>query len=261
MDPTLSIAVRAAREAGKLIARSSDRLSQDMIFEKSANNYSTSVDQAAEAAIIKVISQAYPDHSFLAEEGGLLQNANPDALWIIDPLDGTTNFIHGLPNYVVSIAFQFKGVLEYGVIYHPLTQDLFTAGRGKGAQLNDTRIRVSQHTKFEGALISAGLPRPANYLKTYLEFNQKLQGRVAGIRRSGASALDLAYVAAGKLDLFWCIDSKIWDIAAGAVLIKEAGGVIGYPDATDTLENGHIVAGNSKIVKSAVELLRPCLPR
>lgn len=261
IDPTLNIAIRAAREAGKVITRALDRFSSVSVAEKGHNNFVTEVDRAAEMAIIETIQEAHPTHSFLAEESGRIDNQNREAVWIIDPLDGTTNFIHGLPNYVVSIAFQFRGVLEYGVIYHPITQDLYVAAKGQGAMLNDKRIRVSKHAKMDGALISIGLPRPKEYLETYLELNRALHGQVAGIRRSGSTALDLAWVASGALDMFWNVDSQIWDIAAGVLLVKEAGGLVTNPrGGEDISKDGHLIAANPKILKATLSLIHPHLP-
>ena len=262
MDALLNIAIKAAREAGKVIARAADHPKSLSVSTKGHNDFVTEVDHAAEAAIMQVISEAHPHHSFLTEESGQIEQANTDAVWIIDPLDGTTNFIHGLPHYVVSIGFRFKGVMEYGVIYHPLTQDLFVAARGQGAQLNGKRIRVSSQSKTDGALISIGLPRPAEYLPVYLALNQSLHGQIAGIRRSGATALDLAYVAAGMLDFFWNIDSKIWDIAAGALLVKEAGGIVTDHKGGEAFwEHGNIIAGSPKLVKSMLPLIHQHLPK
>ncbi len=262
MDATLNIAIKAAREAGKIIARAADHPKSLTVTEKGHNNFVTEIDQAAEAAIMQVISEAYPTHSFLTEESGQIDQSNTDAVWIIDPLDGTTNFIHGLPNYVVSIAFRFKGVVEYGVIYHPLTQDLFVAARGQGAQLNGKRIRVSSQTKFDGALVSIGLPRPIEYLPAYIGLNQAFHGQIAGIRRCGATALELAYIAAGMLDIFWNIDSKIWDIAAGALLVKEAGGIVtDIHGGEGYWEHGNIIAGAPKMIKPMLQLLHQHLPK
>jgi myo-inositol-1(or 4)-monophosphatase len=262
MDATLAIAIKAARAAGKIIARAADHPKSLTVSEKGHNDFVTEIDGAAETAIMQVISEAHPTHSFLTEESGQIDHANTDAVWIIDPLDGTTNFIHGLPNYVVSIGFRFKGIMEYGVIYHPLTQDLFVAARGQGAQLNGKRIRVSTQTKLDGALISVGLPRPIEYLPAYLALNQAFHGQIAGIRRSGATALDLAYVAAGMLDFFWNIDSKIWDIAAGVLLVKEAGGIItDHRGGEEYWDHGNIIAGAPKLIKPALQLIHQHLPK
>jgi myo-inositol-1(or 4)-monophosphatase len=253
----VNIAVRAARKAGDTITRSLDKMGSINITKKGPNDFVTEVDKAAEEAIIYTISKAYPDHSFLSEEAGEIINKDPDSIWIIDPLDGTTNFIHGLPQYCVSIAFQKNGIIEHGVIYHPLTQDLFTASRGQGAQLNGKKIRVSKQAKLEGALISANLPRDSKYLDGYCKAMTELHDKVAGVRRSGSTALDLAYLAAGYIDAFWTTHLQPWDMAAAILLIREAGGIVtDLEGGVNFMERRNLIAANPKLIKSVVQLIR-----
>jgi len=257
MHSMVNIAVRAARKAGDVITRSLDKMGSLNITEKGPNDFVTEVDKAAEEAILYTISKAYPDHSFLTEESGEIINKDVDSVWIIDPLDGTTNFIHGLPQYCVSIAFQQNGVIEHGVIYHPLTQDLFTASRGQGAQLNGKRIRVSKHAKLEGALVCANLPRDSQYLEQYCHSMTQLHDKVAGIRKTGSTALDLAYLSAGYIDAFWTTSLQPWDMAAGSLLIREAGGMITDLDGgVDYMDKRNLVAANPKLLKSVLQLIR-----
>jgi myo-inositol-1(or 4)-monophosphatase len=253
----VNIAVRAARKAGDVITRSLDKMSSLNITQKGPNDFVTEVDKAAEEAILYTISKAYPDHSFLTEESGEILNKDSNSVWIIDPLDGTTNFIHGLPQYCVSIAFQQNGVIEHGVIYHPLTQDLFTASRGHGAQLNGKRIRVSKQTKLEGSLISANLPREPEYMESYCRWMREIHDKVAGVRRSGSTALDLAYLAAGYIDAFWTTQLQSWDMAAGSLLIREAGGVVtDLEGGVNFMERRNLVAANPKLLKPVLQLIR-----
>lgn len=257
MHSMVNIAVRAARKAGETITRSLDKMGSINITAKGPNDYVTEVDKAAEEAILYTIGKAYPDHSYLTEETGEILNKDPDSVWIIDPLDGTTNFIHGLPQYVVSIAFQHKGVIKHGVIYHPLTQDLFTATKGQGAQLNGKRIRVSKQAKFEGSLVCANLPRDAKYLADYTKWMTELHDKVAGIRKTGSTALDLAYLAAGYIDAFWTTSHQPWDIAAGALIVREAGGMVTDLDGgVNFMEKGNLIASNPKLIKSVLQLVR-----
>ena len=225
MHPIINIAVRAARRAGDVIIRSIDRLDTLNVTAKGKNDFVSDVDVRAESEIINVIRKAYPNHGFLAEEGG--GDAGGEYLWIIDPLDGTTNYLHGLPQYAVSIALQQHGKLEHAVIYDPIRQELFTASRGQGAQLNDRRLRVSRAKGLEGTLIGTGFPfRAEQHIDAYLGTFKALFQKAADIRRPGSAALDLAYVAAGRLDGFWEIGLSPWDMAAGALLIREAGGLV-----------------------------------
>ncbi|HKJ10140.1 MAG TPA: inositol-1-monophosphatase [Gammaproteobacteria bacterium] len=260
MHPMLNIAVRAARTAGDLIVRHLDRVDQLTVKSKHRNDFVTEVDRQAEQAIIRVLRKAYPDHGILAEESGT--QAGDDYCWIIDPLDGTTNFLHGFPQFAVSIALRHQGRLEQGVVYDPLRQELFTATRGSGAQLNNRRIRVGRLTGLEGALLGTGFPfKMQEYLDAYLAMFRTLFMDTAGIRRAGAAALDLAYVAAGRLDGFWEIGLKPWDMAAGALLIQEAGGIVGdFTGGHAFMDSGNVVAGNPKVFAAVIRAIRPHLP-
>ncbi len=259
MQPMLNTAVRAARAAGDLIVRYLDRLDQLTVANKDRNDYVSEVDRQAEDTIIRILHRAYPGHGFLAEESGIQEG--DDYQWIIDPLDGTTNFLHGFPQFAVSIALMHKGRLELGVVYDPLRQELYTALRGSGARLNDRRIRVAQRPSLEGALLGTGFPyKHHKYLEPYLGMFRDLLMETSGIRRPGSAALDLAYLAAGRIDGFWEIDLNIWDIAAGVVLIQEAGGIVGdLSGGHDFLKTGNIVAGNPKVFAALVRKIRPHL--
>lgn len=261
MHPMLNIAVRAARQAGNLIARSAEHVDRLSITSKAPNDFVTDVDRLAEQEIIRVIHKAYPDHAILAEESGT-QRQGAEYQWIIDPLDGTTNFLHGFPQFAVSIALQYKGRTEQAVVYDPVSQELYTASRGSGAQLNGRRIRVSPRRSLEGALLGTGFPfRQKHLLPAYLNTFTALLEEVADIRRAGSAALDLAYVAAGRLDGFWEFGLSSWDMAAGALLIQEAGGVVtDFAGGENYLETGNIVAGNIKLHPVILRKLRPHLP-
>lgn len=255
----LNIAVRAARNAGEIIVRSMNRLESLQIHSKGRNDFVTEVDRAAEAEIIGHIRKHYPKHSFLAEESGEIEGGDPDTIWIIDPLDGTTNFLHGFPVFSVSIACQIRGKLEHAVVYDPMRQELFTATRGSGAHLDQHRMRVSKQRSLEGALISTGFPYRANmqHIDAYLGMMRAVMEHTAGIRRPGSAALDLAYVAAGRTDAFWEIGLKPWDTAAGTLLIQEAGGRVGTLTGTPYLQGGNVIAGSPKAYEALVELLAP----
>ncbi|MGB5607487.1 MAG: inositol-1-monophosphatase [Gammaproteobacteria bacterium] len=257
MQPMLNMAVRAARSAGNVIIRNLGRLDSLNVHTKSRNDFVTDVDRQAEREIIGILHKAYPDHGFLAEESG--KQGSGDYQWIIDPLDGTTNFLHGFPQFAVSIALRHKGRLEQGVVYDPLRQELFTASRGDGAHLNDRRIRVTNRKSLDGALLGTGFPFKAQqHLDTYLAMFRTLFPQSAGIRRAGSAALDLAYVASGRLDGFWEIGLNIWDMAAGVLLIQEAGGLSGdLLGGHDYLESGHLVAANPKLFAEILKAIRP----
>jgi len=257
MHPTLNIAVRAARSAGNVIIRNLGRLDSLAIHTKDRNDFVTEVDQKAEQEIIYTLRKAFPDHGILAEESGLREG--DDYQWIIDPLDGTTNFLHGFPQFAVSIALRHKGRLEHGVVYDPLRQELFTASRGAGAMLNDRRIRVTKRKSLDGALLGTGFPFKAQqHLETYLDMFRALFPNTAGIRRPGSAALDLAYVATGRLDGFWEIGLNIWDMAAGVLLIQEAGGLSSdFLGGHSYLENGNLVAGSPKVFTDILKTIRP----
>lgn len=257
MHPMLGIAVKAARRAGAIINRAARDVDLLAVTRKHPSDFVTDVDHAAERAIIEVLRRAYPDHAILAEESGASAGSEgrSEYTWIIDPLDGTTNFIHGFPQYAVSIALRYKDVLTHAVIYDPSKNELFTATRGRGAYLNERRIRVSKRAHLGDALIGTGFPyRELTSLEEYLAMFREITKCTAGIRRAGAAALDIAYVAAGRLDGFWEMGLSPWDMAAGALLVQEAGGLVGdFHGEPGYLESGRIVCGNPKIF---VQLLR-----
>lgn len=261
MEPILNIAVKAARKAGSVIVRSIGRLDSLDVTTKGPNDFVSEVDRQAEAEIIKILRRAYPSHGIMAEEGGNVEGQD-DFVWIIDPLDGTTNYLHGFPQYAVSIALKHKNRLECGVIYDPLRQELFTAARGTGAQLNDRRIRVSKSKSLDGALLGTGFPfRELGHLDAYIETFRALISKTAGVRRAGAATLDLAYVACGRLDGFWEFGLKPWDMAAGVLLIKEAGGIASdLAGGNDFLTTGNIIAANPKMLKAMLQVIQPLLP-
>ncbi|MGR9088826.1 MAG: inositol monophosphatase family protein [Gammaproteobacteria bacterium] len=257
MQPMLNIAVRAARSAGDLILRSTDNIGQLHVDQKGKNDYASEIDRKAEREIINAIRAAYPDHSILAEESGA--HTGNEFVWIIDPLDGTTNFLHGFPQYSVSIALKYRNKLEIGVVYDPLRDELFTAKRGGGAMLNNRRIRVTQQSSLKGALIGTGFPfKTDQHLDAYVGMFKALTTDSAGIRRAGSAALDLAYVAAGRLDGFWEIGIMEWDMAAGILLIKEAGGVVTDFSFNDRyVESGNIIAASPKMHQIMYQLIEP----
>ncbi len=253
----LNIAVRAARSAGDLILRSVDNVGRLHIDQKGKNDYASEVDRMAEREIISIIKTAFPEHAILAEESG--EHKGNEFIWVIDPLDGTTNFLHGFPQYAVSIALKRKGRLELGVVYDPLRDELFTAKRGGGAMLNNRRIRVTNQSSLKGALIGTGFPfKTDKHLDAYMGMFRALTTECAGIRRAGAAALDLAYVAAGRLDGFWEIGTMEWDVAAGILLITEAGGVITDFSFNDKyLESGNVITGSPKMHQLMYQLIEP----
>ncbi|MBE7421941.1 MAG: inositol monophosphatase [Zoogloeaceae bacterium] len=259
MHPTLNIAVKAARRAGGIINRASRDVEQIKVSAKRDKDFVTEVDKAAEAAIIEVLKEAYPDHAILAEESGA--SGASEHVWIIDPLDGTTNFIHGFPQYCVSIAQQHRGVLQHAVIYDPTRNELFTASKGAGAFLNERRIRVTKRSKMNESLIGTGFPfRYFEHADAYLGIFRDMMHKTAGVRRPGAAALDLAWVAAGRIDGFWELGLSPWDMAAGALLITEAGGLVGdLTGEADYLETGNIVGGNPKVFVQLLQIIAPHL--
>jgi myo-inositol-1(or 4)-monophosphatase len=260
MHPMLNTAVKAARQAGSIIMRSARDLDILTVTKKRHNDFVTEVDKAAEAAIIETLLKAYPGHAILAEESGV-SGGSEDAefKWIIDPMDGTTNFIHGFPQYCVSIGLMHRGIITQGVIFDPTRNELFTATRGAGAYLNDRRIRVSKRIKLAETLIGTGFPfRDMAHLDHYIAMFRDMTKNVAGIRRAGAAALDLAYVACGRLDGFWEIGLAPWDMAAGSLLIQEAGGLIGdLKGEAGYLESGNVVGGNPKVFVQLLQTLAP----
>lgn len=259
MQPIVNIAVRAARRGGDIIRRASERLDKVKIASKSSNDFVTNVDQQAEQAIIAVIERAYPDHLILAEESSAetcLKTANKP-VWIIDPLDGTTNFIHGIPHVCISIAIFERGQVTHAVVYDPIRDEVFSASRGGGCQLNERKIRMNASRKLSGALLGTGFPfKRKTRLDEYLGQFSRFFEPAADIRRAGAAALDLAYVAAGRLDGFWEMGLAPWDIAAGSLLVLEAGGFVSdFQGGERFLETGDILAGPPLVYKEMLRLL------
>jgi myo-inositol-1(or 4)-monophosphatase len=260
MQPLLNIAVRAARRAGDIIVRAIPRLEAVEIQTKGKNDFVTEVDKAAEADIIETVRRLHPDHAFLAEESGA--SGNSDVVWIIDPLDGTTNFMHGFPTFAVSIGVQIRGRMEHAVVFDPMRQEMFTASRGDGAQLDGRRIRVSKQSTLEGSLIATGFPFRADspWVDEYLAMLKVVIHKASGIRRPGSAALDLAYLAAGRVDGFWELGLKPWDTAAGSLLITEAGGRIGTLTGNDYKLGPHIIGGTPKVYAALLAELAPHIP-
>lgn len=267
MHPMVNVALGAARQAGEIIARAAERVDLIKVGRKSANDYVSEVDQAAEKEILYHLRKAYPDHLITAEETGT--TGNPDNIngyeWIIDPLDGTTNFVRGIPHFAVSIACLKEGRLQHAVILDPIRREEFTASRGSGAQLNGRRIRVSQRQSLNEAVLGTGIPfrEPAlDRVDEYVDTLRQFATSTAGIRRAGAAALDLAYVAAGRFDGFWEMGLQRWDTAAGALLVLEAGGLItDFDGAGNWLESGNIIAANPKCLKAMLQVIKPRLSR
>ncbi len=259
MKPTTNIAVRAARQAGQLLLRYHDRVDSLKVTEKRANDFVSEVDKAAEEAIIQVIRQAYPDHAILAEESGI--HAGNEYQWIIDPLDGTTNYLRGIPQFSVSIALQHKGTLISAVVYDPLRDEMFTADKGGGAYLNSRRLRVSEHKALQGALLGTGIPfRDQRFVDEYLGMLKALMQDAAGIRRPGSAALDFAYVAAGRYDGFWELGLAPWDFAAGALLVREAGGVVtDLSGGSDFLQTGNVITAGIRLHAVMLDTIKPFL--
>jgi len=258
LHPMLNVAVKAARYAGSIINRAALDVEAVRISQKQVNDFVTEVDHASEKAIIETLLTAYPDHGILAEESGSQHGAQgADCVWIIDPLDGTTNFIHGFPVYCVSIALAVRGKVEQAVIYDPSRNDLFTATKGRGAYLNERRIRVSKRTRLQECLISTGFPfRKGDNFNAYLQMMGDVMQRTAGLRRPGAAALDLAYVAAGYSDGFFETGLQPWDVAAGSLLVTEAGGLVGnFTGEADFLEQKECLAGTPRVYGQLVSIL------
>ena len=258
LHPMLNVAIKAARAAGAIINRAALDVEAVRISQKQINDFVTEVDHAAEQAIIETLLTAYPGHGILAEESGSEHGSkHSEYVWIIDPLDGTTNFIHGFPVYCVSIALSFKGKIEQAVVYDPSRNDLFTATKGRGAFLNERRIRVSKRTQLKECLISTGFPfRPGDNFKNYLAMMGDVMQRTAGLRRPGSAALDLAYVAAGYTDAFFETGLSSWDVAAGSLLVTEAGGLIGnFTGEADFMDQKECLAGTPRIYGQMVQIL------
>ena len=257
MHPLLNIAVRAARRAGSIINRASLEGGGLKVRAKQARDFVTQIDDAAEQAILDVLRKAYPAHGFLAEESGASAGGE-EYVWIIDPLDGTTNFIHGFPHYCVSIGVQHRGALAHAVVYDPGRNELFTASKGRGAFLNDRRIRVSKCTRLDEALVGTGFPfKELTRLERYARQLDTMMRSSAGVRRAGSAALDFAYVACGRLDAFWEMGLSAWDIAAGALLVQEAGGLVGDLEGEQSyLKSGDVCAATPKVFPALLEAMR-----
>jgi myo-inositol-1(or 4)-monophosphatase len=258
MHPMLNTAIKAARRAGNVINRASLDLGQLTISVKQQNDFVTEVDRAAEAIIIETLREVYPSHAILAEESGLSEQTS-EFQWIIDPLDGTTNFIHGFPQYAISIALAHKGILTHAVVYDPNRNELFTASKGGGAFLNDKRIRVSKCVKLEESLLGTGFPyRLFDHVDTYLAIFKEMTKRSVGVRRPGAASLDLAWVSCGRIDGFWEFGLAPWDMAAGALLILEAGGLVSdLAGDSNYLQTGNIVGGTPKVFNQLLQTIQP----
>jgi myo-inositol-1(or 4)-monophosphatase len=260
MHPLLNIGVRAARRAGDLIVRHINQLDAIKVDSKGRNDFVSEVDRMAEEDIIRTVQRSYPDHAFLAEESG--SSGDAEYVWIIDPLDGTINFLHGFPVFCVSIAVMHRGRLEHGVIYDPLRQELFTTSRGAGATVDGRKMRVSDSRLLEKSLVGTGYPyKPgSDWLDPYMGMLKAAISQTSGVRRPGAAALDLAYVAAGRLDGFWEIGLNIWDVAAGVLMIQECGGIVtDLAGREGWQQSGNIVAGNPKIHEALLHLIEPHL--
>lgn len=259
MHPMLNMAVKAARNAGSIIMRHADRLERLTVESKGLKDYVSEVDRMAEEEIIRVLRAAYPNHGILGEETGA--HVGDDFVWIIDPLDGTTNFLHGFPQFAVSIALRHKDRLDQAVIFDPSHNELFTASRGSGAQMNDRRIRVSRIHELEYALLGAGFPfRSHEHMEAWIGTLKEFMLSTSGIRRPGSASLDLAYVACGRYEGFWEIGLNAWDMAAGALLVQEAGGMVSdFAGGQDFLESGNIIAGNPKIHAEMLRRIQPHL--
>ncbi|MBT8089294.1 MAG: inositol monophosphatase [Gammaproteobacteria bacterium] len=257
MHALLNVAVMAARRAGGTLIRNLVKLEKLKVEQKGHNEYVSEADRAAERAVIDVILKHYPDHAILAEESGAQGNEDADTVWIIDPLDGTTNYLHGFPVFAVSIGVQISGRMEHAVVYDPLRQELFTASRGNGAQLDEHKIRVSGQKELVRALVGTGFPyrQADSELDPYLGMLGKVVRNTSGVRRPGAAALDLCYVAAGRLDAFWETGLAPWDMAAGSLIIREAGGIVSALDGGENyLDTGHILCGTPKIYRDLAKL-------
>ncbi|MDS4040539.1 MAG: inositol monophosphatase family protein [Candidatus Competibacter sp.] len=260
MHPVLTIAKRAALGASRILLRHFDHLERLNVTAKNRNDFVSEADLQAEREIIQILRKTYPNHGILAEETGG-QPGQDEYQWVIDPLDGTTNFLHGIPHFAISIAFRHRNRLEAGLVYDPIRQEMFTASRGESAQVNDRRIRVSGIIQLENALLGTGFPfRHPQHQPAYLSFFGSLFGKCMEIRRAGAASLDLSYVASGRLDGFWEIGLKEWDIAAGALIVQEAGGLVSdFGGGNDFMKSGNIVAGNPKVFKALLQEMQPNL--
>ncbi len=263
MHPMLNIAIRTARQSGDIIRRYAGDVEKLRIQNKDENDFVTEVDRQSEREIITALRRAYPDHAILGEESGLTGSAGADYQWVIDPLDGTTNFLYSFPHFAVSIALKQRGRLLLGVVYDPIRDEMFSAARGEGAMLNNRRIRVSPRPSMQGALLGTGIPfRPQHNLERYLDTLRVLVPGTAGVRRAGAASLDLAYVACGRFDGYWEFGLQEWDLAAGALIIQEAGGLVAdLQGGNEHLSTGNVLAGNPKVFKEMVQRLHPVMSK
>ena len=260
MEPMLNIALRAARKGVEILNKAAQRRDTLTIETKAKNDYVTEVDRAVEKEILYHLRKAYPEHQFIGEESGITEGNNSDYQWFIDPIDGTTNFIYGIPHYAISVACFYKGRPEHAVIIDPAKGEEFTASRGHGAMLNGYRIRVSERRGLSGALIATGIPfsdRSMSHIRAYLTgMEELLRQQSSGIRRMGSAALDLAYVAAGRFDGFWEISLKPWDIAAGILLVTEAGGLVSdFAGGNTMMDSGNVVCGGSRVFKPLLSIV------
>lgn len=261
MNPMLNIAIRAARRAGNVIAKNYERRDDIQTSKKGINDYVTSVDKAAEAEIIEIIQKSYSDHTIISEERGALEGKDSDIQWVIDPLDGTTNFVKGLPHFSVSIAIRVKNRTEVGVVYDPIRNELFTAVRGEGAKLNEVRLRVDSQNELNGAILATGFPfKQPSLMPTQFAIMNNLIDEAADFRRTGSAALDLCYVASGRVDGYFEMGLKPWDCAAGDLIVREAGGLVcDFNAGHGYLRSGNIVAAPARILKEMLNKIQPCL--
>jgi len=263
MHPMLNIAIRAARKAGNVIAKNYERRDDIETQRKGIHDYVTRVDKAAEAEIIEIIRKSYPEHTIISEEAGALAGQDGDVQWIIDPLDGTTNFVKGLPHFAVSIAIRVKNRTEVGVVYDPIRNELFTAVRGEGAKLNELRLRVDNKQELNGAIIATGFPfKQPQRMPTQFAIMQHLIEDCADFRRTGSAALDLCYVASARVDGYFEMGLKAWDCAAGELIAREAGALVCELDGGHSyLRSGNIVAAPARVLKEMLAKIQPCLPQ
>lgn len=262
--PLVNIAVQAARDAGRVIVRYMNRMEGIAVAEKQRHDFVSQVDREAEEAIVRVIRRAHPDHAILAEEGGRSAGRRGSEVeWVVDPLDGTTNFLRDFPHFAISIGVREGGRPTQGVVYDPVREELFVASRGRGALLNDRRLRVNERKGLKDSLLATGFPfRERALLKHYMAMFEALFTEAADVRRAGSAALDLAYVAAGRVDGFWEFGLKAWDMTAGTVLIREAGGAVtDFTGGENFLERGDIAAGSIKLHRDLLATIRPHVPK
>jgi len=263
MNPMLNTAIKAAREAGEIITYHASKIDQLDVQQKGVNDFVSEVDKKAEEQIIYLLKKAYPEHSILGEESGQHYVEGSDYEWIIDPLDGTTNYLYGIPHYAVSIALLYKGRLKVGVVFDPIKDEMFSAARGEGARVNNRRLRVSGRTSLDSALLTTGFPyKPDQDVPLFIKTLEALLPNTAGIRRPGSASLDLAYVAAGRFDGFWEFKLNSWDIAAGVLIVQEAGGLVGdLVGGNSHMTTGDILAASPKVFKEMVKRLYPILKK